>query len=90
MALKRLVNGREVELTSEEETALNKEWSDNAARKQKQMNNYEYKRRQEYPSVVDQLDLLWHAIDLNQDLKASDFYATIKAVKDKYPKPAER
>ena len=42
-----------------------------------------------YASVGDQLDLLWHAIDADADLKSkfSGFYNSIKSVKDKYPKP---
>ena len=42
-----------------------------------------------YSSVGDQLDLLWHAIDADADLKSkfSTFYNSIKAVKDANPKP---
>ena len=43
-------------------------------------NSYKSKRRAEYPSVVDQLDDIYHnGID--------GWKATIKAIKDKYPKP---
>ena len=42
--------------------------------------DYQRKREQEYPSVVDQLDDIYHnGIDA--------WKATIKATKDKYPKP---
>jgi hypothetical protein len=42
--------------------------------------SYKSKRRAEYPSVVEQLDDLYHnGID--------GWKTTIKAVKDKYPKP---
>ena len=42
--------------------------------------DYEWKREQEYPSVVDQLDLIYHSgIDA--------WKAKIKETKDKYPKP---
>ena len=42
-----------------------------------------------YSSVGDQLDLLWHAIDADADLKSkfSAFYNSIKTVKDANPKP---
>jgi hypothetical protein len=42
-----------------------------------------------YPAIGDQLDLLWHAIDADADLKSkfSTFYNSIKAVKDANPKP---
>ena len=43
-------------------------------------NGYQEKRRLEYPSVVDQLDDIYHnGIDA--------WKATIKATKEKYPKP---
>ena len=42
-----------------------------------------------YAAIGDQLDLLWHAIDADADLKGkfSAFYNSIKAVKDANPKP---
>ena len=42
-----------------------------------------------YPAIGDQLDLLWHAIDADTDLKSkfSAFYNCIKEVKDANPKP---
>ena len=42
-----------------------------------------------YPAIGDQLDLLWHAIDADADLKVkfSAFYNSIKEVKDANPKP---
>ena len=45
-------------------------------------------RSQEYPAIVEQLDMLYHAMDADSDLKTkfSSFYTSIKAVKDKYPK----
>jgi len=43
-------------------------------------NSYKSKRRAEFPSVVDQLDLIYHSgIDA--------WKAKIKETKDKYPKP---
>ena len=49
-------------------------------------NAYKISRSQEYPALSDQLDMLWHAINTNSLNQTSDFYTTIKAVKDKYPK----
>ena len=42
-----------------------------------------------YPAIGYQLDLLWHAIDADSDLKSkfSAFYNSIKEVKDANPKP---
>ena len=51
-----------------------------------QANQYKVKRVAEYPSIGDQLDMLWHAIDSGTLNKTSDFYTTLKAVKDTYPK----
>lgn len=47
---------------------------------------YQVPRSQEYPSIFEQLDMLWHAIDTNSLNKTSDFYTTLKSIKDKYPK----
>lgn len=49
---------------------------------------YKNDRMMAYPSVGDQLDMLWHAIDANETLKTqfADFYNAIKAVKDAHPK----
>lgn len=48
---------------------------------------YSEKRAVEYPSIGDQLDLIWHSIDNGESLdKNSDFYKALKEVKDKYPK----
>ena len=47
-------------------------------------------RKDEYPEIGEQLDLLYHAIDADSDLKTkfSSFYDTIKSIKGKYPKPS--
>ena len=51
-------------------------------------NEYQRERATAYPSIGDQLDMLWHSIDQNPSLKSEyfDFYEAIKAVKVKYPK----
>jgi len=49
-------------------------------------NAQEYQRLRQYPSLGDQLDMLWHAIDNGTLNKTSDFYTAIKAVKDAHPK----
>lgn len=43
-------------------------------------------RGREYPSISEQLDLLWHAMDVGEIPKATLWYNTIKSVKNKYPK----
>ena len=50
--------------------------------------DYISKRRNAYPEIGDQLDMLWHSIDQNPELKQKyfNFYEAIKQVKVKYPK----
>ena len=50
--------------------------------------DYIKQRRNSYPEIGDQLDMLWHSIDQNPALKSQyfDFYETVKAVKVKFPK----
>ncbi len=49
---------------------------------------YAQQRRNAYPEIGDQLDMLWHSIDKDPQLKSKyfDFYEANKAVKVKYPK----
>ncbi len=53
-----------------------------------EQSNYAEQRRNAYPEIGDQLDMLWHSIDKDPQLKSKyfDFYEAIKAVKVKYPK----
>ena len=53
-----------------------------------EQSNYAEQRRNAYPPIGDQLDMLWHSIDQNPELKQKyfDFYEAIKQVKVKYPK----
>ena len=52
---------------------------------------YRDDRRDAYPLLADQLDMLWHAIDTGNwtaaKVKTTDFYTELKAVKDANPKP---
>ena len=49
---------------------------------------YQNDRMMAYPPIREQLDMLWHAIDADADLKVkfADFYNAIKAIKDAHPK----
>jgi 4-hydroxyphenylpyruvate dioxygenase-like putative hemolysin len=42
-------------------------------------------RRRAYPSIEDQLDMIWHAINQDKLDKTSDFYKTIKDIKEQFP-----
>ena len=48
----------------------------------------QYQRDRVYPSIGDQLDMLWHTMDHNTELQHQfyDFYQTIKKVKVAHPK----
>lgn len=50
--------------------------------------DYAQARKNSYPEIGDQLDMLWHSIDQNPKLKSEyfEFYEAIKAVKVKHPK----
>ena len=48
---------------------------------------YQRDREKIYPEIKEQLDMLWHAIDSGTLDKTSDFYTTLKKVKDDNPKP---
>jgi len=49
---------------------------------------YINQRRNAYPAIGDQLDMLWHTMDKDMELqhKFYDFYQTIKKVKVQFPK----
>ena len=49
---------------------------------------YQKNRKNEYPEIGDQLDMLWHSIDQDAALKQKyfAFHQAILAVKSKYPK----
>ena len=53
-----------------------------------EQSNYAQQRKNAYPEIGDQLDMLWHSIDQDAELqmKYFDFYQAIKSVKVKYPK----
>ena len=53
-----------------------------------EQSKYAEQRRNAYPEIGDQLDMLWHSIDQDPQLKSRyfDFYEAIKAVKVKFPK----
>ena len=54
-------------------------------------NSYKESRANAYPTIGDQLDMLWHAVDTGDwtaaKVKTTEFYTALKAVKDANPKP---
>lgn len=83
------VNGQQVPLTQAEIDARMAEEAAWQAERDAYIQNEKYKddRKAEYPSIGDQLDALYHAMDRGLTIKVPEFYDPIKAVKDKYPKP---
>jgi hypothetical protein len=76
--MNKMVNGKVVAMTDAEVAARNAEVA--AAEADEAANGYKRKRASEYPSIVDQLDDIYHnGIDA--------WKATIKTTKDKYSKP---
>ena len=49
---------------------------------------YQNQRMTAYPSIGDQMDMLWHAMDNGDMPKIEPFYSEILAVKQRYPKPS--
>ena len=90
MSIHHNINGNIVPFTAEEEAARDAE---EAAFAEAHANivptpAYVSQRASAYPSIGDQLDMLWHSIDKNPALKSEyfEFYEAIKAVKVKHPK----
>lgn len=51
--------------------------------------DYRAERAAAYPSIADQLDMLWSAMDENPGKRLEPFYSRIKAVKEAYPKDGQ-
>ena len=87
MARYKNIDGVRIQLTAEEETARDAEekaWAEEQVELAK--TKYQRDRQPEYPSISDQLDMLWHAMDTGILPKVDSFYSINKSVKEKYPK----
>ena len=84
----KIENGQRVLMTDAEEADLIVESSNIKNNEEKIEAPYINQRRNAYPEIGDQLDMLWHSIDQDPQLKSKyfDFYEARKAVKVKYPK----
>lgn len=71
----KIVNGIKIDLTESEERSLLEEWSIESNK-----SNYMVDRQLHYPSIHDQLDIIYHD-------GLEEWKKVIKAVKDRYPKP---
>jgi len=52
-----------------------------------QRTRYQRDRMQSYPSIGNQLDMLWHAMNNGEIPKANTFFDAIETVKTSFPKP---
>lgn len=50
--------------------------------------DYRQRRAAEYPALTEQLDALWHAMDIGEIPRIAAFYEPIAQVKARYRKPA--
>lgn len=50
-------------------------------------NKFAARRCAEYPDLAEQLDALWHGMDMDESRRIEPFYSMIKSVKDKHKKP---
>ena len=84
----KMENGQRVLMTDAEEADLIVESSNIKNNEEKIEAPYINQRRNAYPEIGDQLDMLWHSIDQDPQLKSKyfKFYEAIKAVKTKCPK----
>ena len=85
----RIENGVRVELTAEEEAATQAKWdaSDAASAKEQITTGYQKERRRTYPSVKEQLDMIYHAMEANEIPRATEWYDIIDGIKTAHPKP---
>ena len=78
----------ETQPTAEQLTA-----ADGAATTAEALKTVQITRASKYPSIGDQLDMLWHAVDTGDwtaaKVKTTSFYTELKAVKDANPKPQQ-
>ena len=70
--------------TEDELLKWDSQWETNAT-----LVNYKELRQLNYPSIGDQLDMLWQAMDTNQIPTCVEFYNAINVVKQEYPKPGD-
>ena len=88
--MKKLVNGQLLDMTAEEISARQAEEKEALKNSKNILEEAPYinQRKNAYPDIGDQLDMLWHSIDQDAELKSKyfNFYQAIKSIKVKYPK----
>jgi hypothetical protein len=83
----KLVDGIPVEMTKEEMIEFNRSSEEHAENNRKTV--YRKRRAAGYPTIGDQLDIIWKVLDTLPALpaEAAEMIAKIKDIKVKYPKP---
>ena len=83
-------NNVRIQFTAQEEAARDAEEAQSLAKQKSKpiIKEYQTNRKNEYPEIGDQLDMLWHSIDQDAALKQKyfAFHQAILAVKSKHPK----
>lgn len=90
----KIVNGERVDLSDSEANDILNSWAESERARQLDVekNGYKVERVSQYPSLAEQLDSLFKDIEagfFGAKAKNSDFYKSIKLVKDSNPKPSE-
>jgi len=90
----KVINGEKIPFTEEEASEVVESWA--VAERERQLdvekNGYKVERVSQYPSLAEQLDNLFKDIEagfFGAKAKNSEFYKSIKLVKDSNPKPSE-
>jgi len=84
MVLYKKVNGERIQMSPEEEADIRAQWLE--SEEELKATEYVRKRQEEYPSIQEQLDMIWHDIDKDDIAnKKSSWYLKIKEIKKKYP-----
>lgn len=89
MSLTKIINGVRQELNQLEEEKIRASWDKIHQEHQEYLRTKAYidRRRAAYPPVEEQLDLLYKAMLLGEIPKATEWFSSIKTIKDKYPRP---
>ncbi len=77
----KMINGKVVEIHASEAAEIQAEWGANIA--EQAATQYKRDRKAEFPSVEDQLDMIyWDRVN-----NTNEWQSLIESIKTKYPKP---
>jgi hypothetical protein len=90
MSLKKIINGKEIELSAEEEAQVLSEWNayNNAKALYEATEKYKDDRKKEYPKAEDLIVALWEQIVENRAESAATLQQLRIAIKEKFQKPS--